>query len=106
MKAPRYLHMAPWLSWAFDSGLRKRCLFSIPAVVLYAAIATCAHLNADALQTNAYSSTRSAPRIHSSDSAGNALTEAPDPATPFLVGSGLVAVSLIVRRKVKKGRKP
>lgn len=29
-------------------------------------------------------------------------TEAPDPATPFLVGAGLVAVSIIIRRRRKR----
>jgi len=32
-------------------------------------------------------------------------TEAPDPATPFLVGAGLITVSLIIRRRRKQSAK-
>lgn len=36
------------------------------------------------------------------DTAGDAnMTDAPDPATPFLVGSGLIALSLL-RRRLKR----
>jgi hypothetical protein len=33
------------------------------------------------------------------------LTEVPDPATPFLVGAGLVTVSIIMRRRRKSSRR-